>query len=218
MYAGVDEAGRGPVLGPLVVAGVLGAPDALPEGIADSKTLTPSRRARLAASIERAPELTVTRSVVSASEINRRMADGQTLDTIETHAFAEVLSVLGADAAVVDTVGADADTFGARLSERLEGACEVTARPRADETDALVGAASILAKVERDDRIRAIADEIGQDIGSGYPSDPTTRAFLTTWRKEHNQPPPFARDAWSTLEKLGFGSRTLTDFTTGGST
>lgn len=217
MYAGVDEAGRGPVLGPLVVAGVLGSPDDLPEGVADSKTLSPDRREQLASDLRGRDGLSIVRRSITAARINDRMAGGATLDTIETEAFASVIDELGADEAVTDVVGSDADAFGRRLTERLDDGVRVEARPGADAEDPMVGAASIVAKVHRDAALDRIAEEVGEPVGSGYPSDPTTRRFLEDWRQGSPEPPPFARRAWSTLTSLGFGGRRLDDFDDGGS-
>ncbi|NIJ65929.1 ribonuclease HII [Sphingomonas leidyi] len=49
--AGVDEAGRGPLAGPVVAAAVVLDAQCIPEGIDDSKALTPARRERLCAEI-----------------------------------------------------------------------------------------------------------------------------------------------------------------------
>jgi ribonuclease HII len=216
MRAGVDEAGRGPVLGPLVVAGVRGPADAVPEDVDDSKALDADTRARLADAVRARDELRVAVRRVDAAEINERMADGATMNTLEAAAFADVLDELGAGRALVDAVGTDAAAFAADLEERLAPAdVRVEARKRADATDPLVGAASIVAKRARDRRVDALAEEVGEPIGSGYPSDPTTRAFLEAWRRDHRKPPAFARRAWSTLDDLGFGTRSLSEFTGG---
>lgn len=214
MHAGVDEAGRGPVLGPLVVACVAGPPDKVPPGADDSKALDPETRRRLNHAITQTPALTVETRVFTAQDINKHHREGGTLDELETQAFAALLAKTRATRATVDTVGPDPRAFQARLAQRLDG-CTVTAKARADETEPLVQAASIVAKHERDARIQALEETIGEPIGSGYPSDPTTRGFLEAWRQDSPHPPTFAREAWATLHEMGFGSRTLTEFTGG---
>jgi ribonuclease HII len=102
---------------------------------------------------------------------------------------------------VVDAGDVDADRFGRRVTERVGHRVDLRADHSADETTAVVGAASILAKVERDRRVEAIAAEYG-DVGSGYPSDPTTRAFLRSYVAEHGDLPGCARRSWSTCEDL----------------
>jgi len=214
MRAGVDEAGRGPVLGPLVVAGVAGPPRAVPAGVDDSKRLSPGLRARLAREIRGSTALGSVALVIDADELNRRMRAGENLNRIELHAFCQVIERLGAASAVVDALGSRPERLGAELTRRL--GVPVEARVGADRSDPLVSAASILAKVERDEAIVRIADELGADVGSGYPSDPRTRAFLRAWRAKHDEPPPHARTAWSTIEDLGFGRTTLDAFVAGG--
>ena len=49
--AGVDEAGRGPLAGPVVAAAVVLDPDCIPDGLNDSKVLTANRRAELCAAL-----------------------------------------------------------------------------------------------------------------------------------------------------------------------
>lgn len=210
MYAGVDEAGRGPVLGPLVVAGVAGRPEAVPEGVGDSKTLAPQRREQLAERI-RETSLEVAVEQVTAEVLNDRMEQGVSLDEIEAEAFARVLDELAPPSAVTDTVGSDPEDFATRLEATIATDCEVTARAGADASDPMVSAASIVAKVRRDAALQRIGDELDAEIGSGYPSDARTRAFLEDWRERSVHPPPYARTAWSTLDDLGFGQRRLTE-------
>lgn len=217
MRAGADEAGRGPVLGPLVVAGIRAPPDAVPEGVDDSKALSARRRGRLAETLWAHPDVGVATRVVPAPELNERMDAGESLDEIEIDAFATVLTDLEARDALVDAVGADTDAFEQSLADRVPALDTVQARTSADAEDPLVGAASIVAKVLRDRRIDEIAERVGHEIGSGYPSDPTTRAFLEDWRTAHERPPAFARHAWSTLDDLGFGTRRIDAYAPGGS-
>ncbi len=213
MRAGVDEAGRGPVLGPLIVAGVRGDPSRLPDGVDDSKVLSPQTRDRLYEALVADDRLTCLVRVLPAWELDRRMRSGTSLTEIEIDAFLQILEGLDAPEATVDALDSRPERLGARLTRALEGFCQVTASVGADASDPLVGAASILAKVTRDRAMTVIEQEIGQPVGSGYPSDPTTRRFLQGWRSEHQQPPPHARTTWSTIKDLGFGTASLADFT-----
>jgi ribonuclease HII len=208
MYAGVDEAGRGPVLGPLVVAGVAGDPDQVPDGVDDSKQLTAETRNQLASSIEDSP-LTVAVCSIPADELNERMDEGENLNRIEAAAFAEVLRELETDDALLDQVGPDGEAFADEVADQVAGECAIEARVAADEDDAIVGAASIVAKVERDRAVAAIAEELDADVGSGYAHDERTRAFLEDWRETSIHPPPYTRHAWSTLDTIGFGQARL---------
>lgn len=211
MYAGIDEAGRGPVLGPLVVACIHGDPQDLPKGVQDSKTLTPTKRASLHDALTSHPRFTIATRTIPASAINQAHRQGRTLDELEEDAFAHLLERTKARSAIVDTVGSNPAAFQRRLTQRVP-TCEVTAKKKADETEPLVGAASILAKHERDARMQAIEDHAGEPLGSGYPNDATTRTFLEAWRERTPKPPSFAREAWSTLQDMGFNNCTLTDY------
>jgi ribonuclease HII len=199
MLAGVDEAGRGPVLGPLVVAGVMArSPAHLRRlGARDSKALTPEAREEAAARIKAYATWEV--RVVPAEDLNRRMRTA-TLNDIEVEEFAEVLRALAPSRAVVDACDVDEARFGANIARRVgAGCCAILSKHGADASHAIVGAASILAKVERDARIEAIEQEIGEPIGSGYPHDPATRAFLAKYRAERGCLPPHTRVYWSTV-------------------
>jgi ribonuclease HII len=208
MYAGVDEAGRGPVLGPLGVAGVAGDPQAVPDGVADSKTLTAERRRQLLEAIE-AAELAVAVRVLDAGELNERMGSGENLNELEASAFGAVLDDLAAEEALLDQVGPDGGTFADEVDEHLAHECAITAEVEADVDDPLVGAASIVAKVERDRAMERIAEELDAEVGSGYAHDVRTRSFLRAWREDSVHPPPFARHAWDTLDDMGFGQLRL---------
>jgi ribonuclease HII len=67
--AGVDEAGRGPLAGPVVAAAVILDPGRLPKGINDSKQLLPERREELYAVIMERGEVGV--GIVGVEEIDR---------------------------------------------------------------------------------------------------------------------------------------------------
>jgi len=211
IIAGADEAGRGPVLGPLVVAAV-----AVPEprrlaamGVRDSKLLRADRREELDRAIRAEGRVAV--RVLPAAELNRRMATA-TLNTIETEAFASALAELAPQRAIVDACDTDAQRFGARVARLLPPpGFPVKAEHKADTNHAVVGAASIVAKVARDAAVRAIAAEVGEDVGSGYPHDPVTVDFLKRWRAHHKGLPPHTRIYWSTVAGERPLDRRLTD-------
>ncbi|NGM69844.1 ribonuclease HII [Natronolimnobius sp. AArcel1] len=218
MPFGVDEAGKGPVFGSMFAAAVsLENPDWLPEGIADSKQLTPTRREELAATI-RADE----RIRVGVAEITpERIDDPETdMNSLSVAAHAEAINdafagleeggILDDESTIsglCDACDTDADRFARRVHDACEQtletdhSLEIDARHGADDESPIVGAASIIAKVKRDAHVAAIAEEYGE-IGSGYPSDPNTREFLETYVDDHGSLPPFARESWSTCEDV----------------
>jgi len=203
---GVDEAGRGPVMGPMVIAGVA-VRDVTPlvdMGVKDSKALAPSTREKLFDRIVDVSEVVFIE--LSADEIDERMSR-MTLNVIETDAFAEIISALSARTFYVDAIG-PVESLSRELAGRTRK--DVTARSKADAMFPVVGAASIVAKVLRDRAVVEISVELGADIGSGYPSDPATMDFLKGYVAEHRELPPFTRSAWKTSSRLL--DRRLDDF------
>jgi ribonuclease HII len=222
MRVGVDEAGKGPVLGPMVAAAVRADPAALPDGVDDSKRLPPARREAIAGRLRAAPAVTVGVATVHVERIDDPATDMNSL-TVAAHGEAIAAVAIGGDEVIADAADVDADRFAGRLREAVAdeagnagdagnagGAKEgtdpgvdvrVRAEHRADESDPSVAAASVVAKVERDAAVAALADEFG-DVGSGYPSDPTTRRFLREWVREHGDLPDCARRSWSTCDDL----------------
>lgn len=199
---GIDEAGRGSVLGPLVIAGVI-----VPEkmdivlermGVKDSKRLTPNRRTILSRKLKKMFEYDLV--VISAQDIDNMRADGINLNEIERIGMEKILSNLNPEKAIVDAVDIKAERFQNKLAN-VTGV-NVVAEHKADDNYIEVSAASIIAKQERDAHIA----EINKDyikmggIGSGYPSDPITKKFLTNFT--YDEMPDFVRKSWATVEKM----------------
>jgi len=194
MAFGVDEAGKGPVLGSMFAAAVAGDAGDLPDGVADSKRLTADRREELDAQIR-------DRMAVGVAEIPvARIDDPETdMNALTVAAQASALSQVAEDGASghVDAGDVDEERFGRRVADGVDADVDVTAEHGADDEYALVAAASVVAKVARDSHVDALADEYG-DVGSGYPSDPTTREFLREHVREHGALPDCARASWQT--------------------
>ncbi|GAB6860446.1 ribonuclease HII [Haloplanus litoreus] len=200
MQIGADEAGKGPVLGPMVAAAVRGPTDAIPTGVDDSKRLAPATREELAARLRDDAAVDVGVATVTPARIDDPETDMNSL-TVAVQAEA-IAAVVDADAVVVVDAGdVDADRFGRRVRDALDVAVEMHAEHRADERHVHVAAASVVAKVERDARVEALADEYG-DVGSGYPSDDRTRTFLAEYVAEHGRLPPCARASWATCDDV----------------
>ncbi|AGN01445.1 ribonuclease HII [Salinarchaeum sp. Harcht-Bsk1] len=213
MHVGIDEAGKGPVLGPMVCAAV-GVADrsVLPDGVADSKRLSPDRREALDAELRDDDRVAVGVAAIDVERIDDPETDMNRL-TVAGQAEAAV-GLLGdapdstAECAVLADAGDTSETrFARRLAdavdERYSGDLDrsVDARHGADDDDPVVAAASIVAKVERDARVAEIAAEYG-DVGSGYPSDPTTREFLEAFVREQGALPGCARTSWQTCDDV----------------
>lgn len=197
---GIDEAGRGSVIGPLVVCGV-----AVEEErekylgrlkLRDSKKLSPKRRIILARKIRKIAECCPVK--ITAQDIDLLRSKDVNLNQIEKIAIKKIIGELKPDKAIIDSM----DVKPERLKSEVEGYrenLEVVSEHKADDKYTLVSAASIVAKVERDKAIANLRKEF-PDIGSGYPSDPTTIAFL----KEipYEEMPDFVRRSWSTVSKM----------------
>lgn len=209
MHAGMDEAGRGPVVGPLVVA-VVAARDpkeieAL--GVRDSKQLSAARREQLDREIRsRAAHVALTE--VHAPELDTLMAH-QSLNDIEVDVFAALGRGIAADVYYLDACDTNEARFGAKFLAKLgrdASPPRIVSEHRADETYPLVSAASIVAKVRRDAVIASIAQRleplVGVPLGSGYSHDESTRRFLDQHLARFGTLPQEARRAWETSKEI----------------
>lgn len=211
MICGIDEAGRGPVIGPLMVAGVM-APEkrlkVLEEiGVKDSKKLTKKKRSELYGVIKR--HFTCFSIKLDPPEIDALMGGGKSLNNIEAMKFSEVINFLKPRKAFIDAADVNAKNFQRAIERRLELKVELIVEHKADENYPIVSAASIIAKVERDSIVERLCREYG-NLGSGYPSDPTTVAFLEEWFEKNRRFPDFIRKSWKTLEP--FKNKKLGDY------
>ncbi|WP_456487280.1 ribonuclease HII [Candidatus Alkanophaga liquidiphilum] len=201
---GVDEAGRGPVIGSMFVAGVVYTTALEQLGIKDSKKLSAKRREALAREIETLTEVYVLE--VSPAEIDK-LRERMTMNDIAVLYFSAVLDRLNPDVAFVDAADVNPQRFAKRLQERLRPQRpKIIAEHGADEKYVVVGAASIVAKVRRDASIRELEKKIGERIGSGYPSDPITKEFLKKVVLkdflEQGELPSYVRASWKTAKEL----------------
>lgn len=208
MQFGVDEAGKGPVLGSMFAAAVRAPPEALPDGIDDSKRLAATRREEIAAQLRGDDRIAV--GVVEVAPGRIDSANMNDL-TVAAHADAVAAVARAGDFGLCDAADVDADRFATRVADSLEIAVEIDAVHGADASSDLVGAASIIAKSERESHVETLRERFGE-VGSGYPSDPTTRSFLRRYLDEHGEFPPPTRQSWSTcasvraeLEQSGLG-------------
>jgi len=206
MISGVDEAGRGPVLGPLVVAGVTFKDDKklIEYKIRDSKKISPNRREILAKKIK---ELAIRYEilVISAVDIDD-MRKVMTLNEIEVNAFNKVIKKLRPDICYVDSADVNEDRFAKDISIGLSFKPNIISKHKADDIYPIVGAASILAKTKRDELVKVIEEKLKQKLnlplGSGYPADPITKKFLKTYLNKFGKLPPHTRHSWKTSQNL----------------
>lgn len=196
---GIDEAGRGSVLGPLVVCGVTIAKNRIRYierlKLKDSKRITPKKRTVLARKIKKIAECYPIS--IEAQDIDLKRSQNINLNQIEKNAIYEIIRQSKPELSIIDCLDVNPDRF----KQDVEDACpsvKVLTEHKAEDKYPLVAAASIVAKVERDLSLERIRKEYS-GIGSGYPSDPQTISFLKEW--EYSDLPPFVRKSWSTVEK-----------------
>jgi ribonuclease HII len=193
----VDEAGKGSVLGPMVIAAVgVSSENVFAEvEVADSKLLSPIVRERLYITIRKRFRVATVR--IDAHEIDE-IRTGMTMNACVARAHAQAIDKLSPSIAYVDACDVNAFRYADMVKSHLEQSCEIVSEHNADQTFKVVSAASIVAKVTRDRAINALSKKYGE-IGSGYPSDPVTIAFLSAYIDEHKCPPPIARKSWKTV-------------------
>jgi ribonuclease HII len=218
MIAGIDEAGKGPVLGPMCVAGLLVDENKLDRlvklGVKDSKKLTPKKREALSVEIKKLADN------IFILEVSPGQIDGLrkviTMNEIMVSCYVKVLEELRPESAFVDAADVIAERFGENILKKYSRDLNITSEHNADEKYPIVSAASILAKVRRDELIRNLEITVGKEIGSGYPADPKTITFLESWVKEHGTLPDFARSSWETskniLGRAGKIQRSFSDY------
>jgi ribonuclease HII len=200
MICGIDEAGRGPVMGPLVVAAVLVEDDRQFRewGVKDSKMHKPEERERLAELIKSCSSWKVV--MIPPGSIDERKGS-TSLNTLEIRAFASLLDEFRPQKAYVDACDVSEHHFKLALMREMKTRTELVCEHKADQNYPVVSAASIVAKVHRDQEMRIIGRELG-DVGSGYSSDPKTRAFLEKWIREKGDLPPHTRRSWATAKDM----------------
>jgi ribonuclease HII len=204
LILGIDEAGKGPVIGSMFVAGLVIDEEKLFDlaafGVRDSKQIAPAKREALARKITGIADdqyiLEVKPNVID--ELRLVM----TMNEIMVRSFAQVLAHLQADRAFLDAADVDASRFGERVRCESKTSMEIISEHKADEHHRVVSAASILAKVRRDACMRELESCLSCRIGSGYPHDPDTIEFLKTWVKQNRDLPPCARHSWATAQRI----------------
>ena len=198
---GIDDAGRGPMLGPLVIAGIslekknIKKLNAL--GVKDSKKLSAKSRELLYKKI-----IEIVDDYYIA-KISPRLIDASVkkhcLNGLEAKYMAKVVSKLNPDTSYVDSCDVNPKRFGKEIS-KLSDNHKIKSYHRADSKFVVVSAASILAKVARDRAIAKLRKE--HDLGSGYPSDSVTVKFVTKYYKKNQKMPTFVRKSWKPVQKI----------------
>jgi len=203
---GVDDAGRGCFIGPLVIAGASFDADKIQIlvdlGVKDSKKLSAKKRESLA------PEIEALATDVGYFELQPRSIDVvviravkmKKLNYLEAAAMASVIRDLHPEEAYVDASDVDAERYGEIILRLLPAKPRLVCEHKADSTYPVVSAASVLAKVRRDAIVDAFREEYG-DFNSGYPSDERAIQWLGKWYNEHRSWPCIVRQSWAPVKK-----------------
>jgi ribonuclease HII len=206
LVAGIDEAGRGCVIGPLVVAGVVLKIENLQYltelGVKDSKLLTAKKREALYPEIMKLTEnhhiIKVPPAQIDKVVRSRRVL--HKLNRLEAQTMAKIIEALKPDEAYVDAADVLEDRFGYHISECLKYKTKIISQHKADRTFPVVSAASIIAKVARDSEIAKLRLKYG-DFGSGYLTDDKTMNFLKGLLDGKCDYPSFVRKSWKPAQK-----------------
>lgn len=207
IICGIDEAGRGPILGPMVMVAL--ATDEEGEkklkwmGVKDSKLLSSSAREEL---FERIREVIsdFRVEVIEPDAIDLSLHEAESnLNWLEADTSARMVSEIAPDKAIIDCPSTNIEAykhyFTSKLSLGVRNTVELVIEHKADFNYVVVAAASVIAKVIRDRSIEKIKAEIGIDFGSGYLSDPKTQEFL---QKYHDKYSALFRRSWQPYKDI----------------
>lgn len=203
LVGGVDEAGRGSIIGPLVVAGISVRETKIAQltemGVRDSKALTPKARARLFGEIMKVTDSVCVRKI-SPVEVDDSVSL-RGLNRLEAKVMAAVINNIGADEVYVDCCDVNPERYRDHIGQHLSCSPKVHSMHHADAINVVVSAASIVAKITRDHEVEQIRKKY-RGIGSGYPSDDRTMRFIRRWVAKNGTAPKFARKSWKPLRLL----------------
>lgn len=206
LILGIDDVGRGAVIGPLVICGLVVEKDKEKLlkriGVKDSKELTPGQRKKLAKDIERvAKDIILIK--IPACKIDRWRQLKRSLDLLEAEKMAEIIEIARAEKVYLDALTTRPKKFEKLVKSFLRNKkIKIVAENFADKKYPVVSAASILAKVERDKAIEKLKKKMNYDFGVGYPHDERTINFLEMILKKEKRWPSFVRKTWVTSELI----------------
>ncbi len=207
IIVGIDEAGRGPVLGPLVMVALAVNEENVKKlewmGVKDSKLLSSSVREEMFEQIREIVE-DFRIEVIEPDAIDLSLKEEESnLNWLEAETSARLVSELNPDKIIVDcpsiNIQAYKDYFADKLSTAVKDKAELIVEHKADMNYIVVAAASVIAKVIRDRQIDKIKLDIGVDFGSGYMSDKKTQDFL---EKYHDKYPELFRKRWKSYSNV----------------
>lgn len=205
LICGIDEAGKGPAIGPLVICALVIKEEDIPKlkalGVKDSKLLTPRTRERMFNEIKKIAKrhkiVKIQPKEIDDIIMNRKSMN---LNWLEAVTSADLINYLKPDKAILDCPSTNLLAYKKYVMNLLDNKrIKLVSEHKADIKYPVVSAASILAKVTRDREIEKLKNKVGMDFGSGYPADPNTKHFLEYHAHKF---PDILRHSWATIKKL----------------
>ncbi|MBL7206608.1 MAG: ribonuclease HII [Candidatus Aenigmarchaeota archaeon] len=169
-------------------------------GVKDSKLLKPHQREHLAEKIEEVAKDTIILKI-SPCKIDNSKKKGINLNRLEAMKFAEIINLIKPDRAIIDCPDTNCGKFKLIVKKMLDKETELIVEHKADVNYPIVSAASIIAKVMRDEEIEKIKKKYGMR-GNGYSHDEETIEWLREWLRSHKELPDFVRKSWDTTRRL----------------
>jgi ribonuclease HII len=207
---GIDDAGRGPVIGPMILNGVLAKEQDIPKiqemGAKDSKLLAPKKRKEISDNLKQM--FSYHAEITSPEEIDSCI----NLNTLEALKAAIIINVLLKKIEIqekvkiiIDCPSVNTKAWGKEVTkyilEEFQDKIDLKSEHKADFNYPIVSAASIIAKETREEQVEKIKQEYKIDFGSGYPSDPKTKEFIEKYYDNENLK-RIIRHSWETVKKL----------------
>jgi len=209
LILGVDDSGRGPLIGPMILAGCLmdeKTEDELRKlGVKDSKQLTPKRREFLFNKIKEKVDIYEI-AISHPEEIDRTNGEGINLNELEAIKTAEIINKINKGfkkiKVIIDCPSVSIIKWQDYLKTKIKDLSnlEISCEHKADRHHVAVSAASIVAKSIREKEMDKLREKFGSEIGSGYTSDPATSRFLEKHGQKHKDSGIF-RKTWSTWKR-----------------
>lgn len=201
MIVGVDESGRGPVIGPMIISAFYCEESEIPKldgiGVKDSKLLSNDQRFKIGAKLGKIGSWKT--SIITNTEINEKMKKRVSLNELEAEKIGGLLNSINFTKAFIDSPDADGKKFERRIRKYCKKG-RLICENYADKKYLVVGAASIVAKNQREKEVEKISKKLGF-FGSGYPSDERTIEFM---KKNFNDSglKKYLRTEWSTVSRI----------------
>jgi len=212
LILGIDEAGRGPVIGPMVIAGYCIEEEKIELlkslGVKDSKELTRKQREEIYKEIIKLTDK-YKYIIIDPKTIDYYVYKNK-LNYLEFKNMIKIIEEIKPDKVIIDSPIVNTKKLIEYIKNNLKINVEIIAENRADKNYPIVSAASIIAKVIRDREIDKIKEKINIDFGSGYPSDERTIKVL---KEDYDKIKDYVRESWMTIKRIrGINQKNIFDF------